>query len=457
MICLLLLAPITPGAADSTAGPAATVWSDDAPFRPLNIDWVELNGQPVAKGHHDVDDGDVRFLVRSPPKGLTFGGEFTALFEAQVVLIWDYTGPMFVSEGNVKFAGKAGGWMVCDDRDNDRLDSCDEARIHGTDPDAFDTDGDGLGDGDEVLDHGTNPLAADSDADGLDDGDELARGTDPSASDSDRDGLSDGDEVHTHGTDPLDADSDGGGGDDGTEVERGTDPLDPSDDQFITFTTQSGQGRGASPMDVEFAGPDHYTQFGDGNSTTIRGDVVFQPDGQQWLIINGTETLLEDDFRVEVFGFRGTVHKTTVHGGNGSQDALLLDGIAQSYRVRNFTTEEEVARGKIVVESDGEEQVLRVRMANVVNDEEVPVLEQELEYPVFVPVYFEFDVWKNPDNIADIGVFHVQMRPGTYEGQDVTYITIYNEDPLIYTGMVPVPLPVSVCVQTPPEFKLGMC
>ncbi len=457
---LLLMAMPTPVAAGGQ-----TVWSDDGPMRPLNIHWVALDGERAEQGRQDVDAGNLRFEVRSPPKGLTFDGTFHSFAESDVVLVHGFTGALFVSEGNVKFAGTADGWTLCDDRDMDGLDSCDEVLVHGTDPDDADSDDDGLIDGAEVLHHGTDPLDSDSDDDRLTDGEEvdgqLATGptfpaTDPTNADTDSDGLDDGDEVLDHGTDPTDADTDDGGSDDATEIGRGTDPLDPSDDHFLTLHTVSGQGQGLGWMDIEFAGPDHQSAFFDGEAADYAGDLVFQPDGGQWLELNGTETFLEDGFRVEVFGFRGTLQKS-MGGVNGTQDVLFLDGIAQSYRVRNFTNEDEVARGKIVIESDGEEGVLHIRVANVVNDEEVPVMDQTIDHPVPMPVYFEFDVWKNPDNIADVGVFHVQMRPGTYEGQPVTYITVYNEDPMIYTGMVPVPLPVGACVQTPPEFNLGLC
>lgn len=107
------------------------------------------------------------------------------------------------------------------DTDLDGVSDFEEQRVHGTDPNRFDTDGDLLSDGFEIKAKGLNPLVVDD-----------------IHADLDLDQLTNIEEQQFR-TKPDVADTDGDGTNDGTEANQGSDPNDASD-----------QGKAPDPSDV---------------------------------------------------------------------------------------------------------------------------------------------------------------------------------------------------------------
>lgn len=347
------------------------------------------------------------------------------------------------------------------DTDRDGLTDGAEVLLHGTDPRVGDTDADGLPDRWEVV-NGTDPLTpdafADPDGDGLANAGEFAAGTRPLVADTDADGMPDGYEVahglapvvddaagdldgdllanldeFRRGTRPDVADTDGGGIDDGTEVSHETDPLDPVDD-FVTIVWTEDAPRGARGFAIDATWLQIDGDFRpDGTYAGALGTVAFDAVGDQWMSLNGTDVAVKDGYLVKLEGFRGMVVKSTVDG----VDRVSVDGHATLVYITPLESGTVVhTYGRVATHGD---TVSVDVFEEVAGTELVSHRHEELTLPTGspVPAYLLFDFYKFEHQLTTFGTYQISITPGTYQGEDVTWVQIFNADP----NTIVVPLP----------------
>lgn len=342
------------------------------------------------------------------------------------------------------------------DTDGDGLADGREVNTTLTDPNDADTDDDGLSDGLEVDTYATDPRDADTDDDTLTDGAEVgAYGCSPLLVDTDADTLTDPDEVGVHGTDCSVADTDAGGVDDASELAHETDPLYAADDLWSqVWTEDEANGTRAAPIDVAWVKVNNVFV----NNTDVDGvigNVRFDVKGTQWLWLNGTNVEVGEGSIIELEQFVGFIEADV--DGVGEDDFLRVDGHASKVIFHEATHEDETegalvhTHGRIASHEDGTITVDIVQEAEGM----APVVQSQTFTPLLqtpVPLYLLYDFWKFQDDLTSTSPYQVSFTPGQYQGQEVIWVEVFNEDPTQVVVPLPAgtPLGQRACVTAPP-------